>query len=292
MSAALQQHIFAGADGNRLVADVGGDIDAPAVILLHGGGQTRHSWGQAQHELINAGYRVVSYDARGHGESEWIHNGDYALEAQVGDVVAVVRAVGGKPALVGASMGGVNSLIACGNHPALASALILVDVAPKLEPRGVEHIHKFMAGNPNGFVSIAAAADAVAAYNPARPRPKNLDGLRKNLRLREDGRWYWHWDPKIIEGDRNAKLSNISKQMLAASDRVRIPVALVRGKESDVVSPEGVAELRAHIPQLELADIQGAGHMIAGDRNDAFNAAVRDFLERHLPVKKNSGRPL
>ncbi|MES2025626.1 MAG: alpha/beta hydrolase [Pseudomonadota bacterium] len=286
MNEAIQQQIFIGAGNNRLVADVGGDASAPAVILLHGGGQTRHSWGQAQHELINAGYRVISFDARGHGESDWMSNADYSLEGQVGDVIAVAREVGGKPALVGASMGGVNSLIACGNHPDLASCLILVDVTPRLEPKGVEHIHKFMAGNPDGFATIEEAGDAVAAYNPARPRPRNLDGLRKNLRLHDNGRWYWHWDPKIIGGDRNAKLSNISMQMLAASDRIKIPVALVRGKESDVVSPEGAAELRRHIPQLELANIQGAGHMIAGDRNDAFNAAVRDFLARHMSAKK------
>jgi pimeloyl-ACP methyl ester carboxylesterase len=288
MTNATETRIFTGADKNQLVADVGGDPAAPTVILLHGGGQTRHSWGHAQDELISAGYRVVAYDARGHGESDWMHDGNYALNAQVEDVVAVVRALGGKPALVGASMGGVNSLIACGKHPDLASALILVDVTPRLEAAGVEHIHQFMAGNPDGFATIEAAGDAVAAYNPARPRPRSLDGLRKNLRLRDNGRWYWHWDPKIIEGDRNAKLSNISTQMLAASDRIRIPAALIRGKQSDVVSPEGAAELLAHIPHLELADIQGAGHMIAGDRNDAFNNAVGDFLTRHFPPGRKS----
>ncbi|RJF91693.1 alpha/beta fold hydrolase [Noviherbaspirillum saxi] len=283
MSHDIAKRTFTGTGNYRLVADAGGDPSAPAVVLLHGGGQTRHSWGKAQRDLIDTGYYVVSVDARGHGESDWISNGDYSLEAQVGDVVAVVNSIGGKPALVGASMGGVNALIACGTHPDLASALVLVDVTPRLEPQGVAHIHNFMSANPDGFASVAEADDAVAAYNPTRPRPRNLDGLSKNLRLRDNGRWYWHWDPNFIAGDRHLKLARIADRMRKASENIKLPALLVRGQQSDVVSPEGVAEFRTLMPHLEFADIQGAGHMIAGDRNDAFNAAVHDFLLRHLP---------
>lgn len=279
----IEQRVFNGTGNNRLVADVGGKDSAPAVLLLHGGGQTRHSWGQAQKDLIKAGYYVVSFDARGHGESDWIADGDYSVGAQVGDLVAVIQAIGGKPALVGASMGGVNSLIACGTDTGLASALVLVDVTPRLEPQGVAHIHDFMAANPDGFARIEDAGDAAAAYNPSRPRPRSLDGLRKNLRLRANGRWYWHWDPKFIAGPRNAKLADMSERMLDAAAKVRIPALLVRGQQSDVVSPEGAAELRGAMPQLEFVDIKGAGHMIAGDRNDAFNSAVHAFLLRHMP---------
>ena len=280
----IEPRIFTGVNGNRLVADAGGNPAAPSILLLHGGGQTRHSWGNAQLELIEAGYYVVSVDARGHGESDWVAAGDYSLANQVGDVHAIVCAMGGKPALVGASMGGVSSLVACGAYPDLASALVLVDITARLQPEGVAHIHRFMTANPDGFATIEEAGDAVAAYTPNRPRPRNLDGLRKNLRLRANGRWYWHWDPQTLAGDRNAKLSNMTDRMLAAADRIKIPTMLVRGKQSDVVSAEGVAELRERIAQLEFVDIDGAGHMIAGDRNDAFNSAVFDFLARHVAV--------
>ncbi len=275
-----------GGSGNRLAVDVSGPEHAPTVFLLHGGGQTRHSWERAHGALAQAGYRVISVDARGHGESEWIANGDYTLEAQVADLVALINAVGGKPALVGASMGGVNSLVACGQMPDLAAALVLVDVTPKLEAKGTEHIHRFMSGSPNGFASLEEAADAIAAYNPTRPKPKNLNGLSKNLRLRDNGRWYWHWDPKFIQGDRHLKISHIRDTMAIAARQVHIPTLLVRGKESDVVSMEGVRELQELVPQLEFIDVEGAGHMVAGDRNDMFNSAIIEFLYRHYPVSQ------
>jgi pimeloyl-ACP methyl ester carboxylesterase len=274
---------FTGSSGNELVADGGGALTAPPVLLLHGGGQTRHSWGAAQHELIAAGYRVLSLDSRGHGESEWVADGEYGLESQVADVAIIAKSMGGKPALVGASMGGVTSLIACGDDPELGRALVLVDVTPRLETDGIEQIERFMGANLDGFPDLQSAADAVAAYSPSRPRPSNLDGLRKNLRLREDGRWYWHWDPAMFNGGREAKVAAMRTRMLAAAERIRIPTLLVRGAQSEIVSMAGVDELRAHLPHLEFVDIAGAGHMIAGDRNDAFNNAVSSFLRRHRP---------
>ncbi|MES3021810.1 MAG: alpha/beta hydrolase [Pseudomonadota bacterium] len=274
---------FTGSSGNRLAADAGGALAAPPVLLLHGGGQTRHSWGNAQRELIADGYRVLSVDARGHGESDWVAGGDYSLDSQVGDVRAIARSLGRRPALVGASMGGVNALIACGDDSSLASALVLVDVTPRMEAEGIDQIERFMGANPDGFDSIDSAGDAVAAYYPTRPRPANLEGLRKNLRQRDNGRWYWHWDPAMFGGDREAKVSAMRSAMLAAATKIRIPTLLVRGAKSEMVTLAGVAELRAQLPHLEFVDIAGAGHMIAGDRNDAFNGAVSDFLRRHVP---------
>ena len=66
--------------------------------------------------------------------------------------------------------------------------------------------------------------------------------------------------------------------------REGLPVLLVRGLKSDVVSDAGVAAFRALLPALEVADVGGAGHMVAGDRNDAFNASVIAFLMRHLAL--------
>jgi len=279
----IQTQAFTGSSQNQLMADVGGDTNEAAVVLLHGGGQTRHSWGPAQRELIAAGYHAVSLDARGHGESAWMPDGNYALDSLVDDVRAVVAQIGKRPVLIGASMGGVCAMIACGRDPSLASALVLVDVAPTLELAGIELIHRFMKANPDGFASLEEAADAIAAYNPLRPRPRSTQGLQKNLRLRADGRWHWHWDPKMFESNYQTKLALMQAQMIDAASRITIPVLLLRGKESDVLGPQGVAELQALLPQLTFVDIAGAGHMIAGDRNDMFNAAILTFLEAHVP---------
>lgn len=276
---------FKGASGNRLAADLSGAGSAPTVVLLHGGGQTRHSWARAHQILAEKGYRVASVDARGHGESDWVEDGDYSLEAQVADLLAVIKALGGSPpALVGASMGGTHSLVACGRYPEIAKALVLVDVTPRLEPQGIEHILGFMTQHPDGFASLEQAAEVVGAYNPNRPPPSDLNGLAKNLRQRDNGRWYWHWDPRFVAGDHLEKVAHISQTMEAAAPAIRIPTLLVRGRQSDVVSPEGVEELRHMLPQLAFVDIEGAGHMVAGDKNDRFNAAIIDFLREHHPL--------
>lgn len=186
--------------GISLTGDVAGDPADPPVLLLHGGGQTRHSWGTTQQDLAARGWYVVSLDLRGHGESDWDPSGDYLLDSFARDVAAVAAQFD-RPALVGASLGGSSSLAATAiGGPDLARALVLVDVSPYIETEGVQRIGDFMRSHvETGFGSLDEVADAVAAYNPHRPRPKNLDGLKKNLRFR-DGRWYWHWDPAFMIG--------------------------------------------------------------------------------------------
>lgn len=271
---------FAGHGGMTLAADVGGDPHHPPVILMHGGGQTRHSWGKAARDLVGMGLRVISLDLRGHGESDWSPDGDYELDAFVRDLEAIIATLSVPVALVGASLGGVISLLALGKRPDLpVSALILVDVVPRLERKGVERIHAFMYGKPEGFANLEEAADAVAAYLPNRPRRADNDGLMKNLRARDDGRLYWHWDPKFFTGSPQlGRLEEMVLRMEEAARHIAVPTLIVRGRVSDVVSREGVAHLRELIPHAEYIDVEDAGHMVAGDKNDQFNAAVERFL--------------
>lgn len=268
-----------------IAADVGGDPSRPCVILLHGGGQTRHAWGKALHELVAAGYHAISVDLRGHGESDWAPGGDYSMDSLCADLKAIVATLPGKPALVGASLGGALSLVAQGMDPDLAAALVLVDVVPRMEPQGVNNIIQFMLAKPEGFASLEEVAQAIAAYNPHRPPPNDLEGLKKNLRQLKNGRWRWHWDPAFMAGGLpEDKAAAFSQRMYDAAARIAIPTLLVRGMTSDVVSPQGAAELKQLIPHLEMIDIEKAGHMVAGDKNDVFNAAILDFLGRHFPV--------
>jgi non-heme chloroperoxidase len=186
--------------------------------------------------------------------------------------------------LIGASMGGLISLTAAGEsrEPAVR-ALVLVDVTPQVDPDGRARIIGFMRDRPDGFTSVEEAADAIAAYLPHRPRPKDLSGLHRNLRARPDGRWYWHWDPRLFdtfETDPEAAVLRYS----AAARNIAVPTLLVRGTKSELVTPENVAHLRESIPHAEYVDVMDAAHMIAGDRNDAFNAVVLEFLARRIPV--------
>lgn len=271
---------FEGEEGVRLVADAVGDPSAPPVVLLHGGGQTRHSWSQTGETLARAGWHAVSVDLRGHGDSAWSPTSDYRHERFSGDVIRIARHFDRPPVLVGASLGGISSLLAIHRHAGeLARALVLVDIATRLEVDGAERIMNFMAGAPDGFASLEEAADSIAAYNPHRPRPKTLAGLERNLRQREDGRYRWHWDPAFIEGHHQSEEHLSDPNLLERAARaLTLPTLLVRGRLSDLLSEEGAKVFLEQVPHAHFADVSGAGHMVAGDKNDVFTKAVTDFL--------------
>ncbi len=276
-------HRWPGADGIRLAGDAWGPRDGPLVILQHGGGQTRHAWKDVGATLGGAGYRAIAFDARGHGDSDWARDGRYSQDAMVEDLVSLVQALGDRrPALVGASMGGGTSLVAVGEDHIDATALVMVDIAPRTEPDGVARIKAFMRQKPDGFTTLEEVADAIASYQPHRVRPRSLAGLAKNLRVAADGRYRWHWDPQFIA--RDIDVDKRRARLEACAARLRLPVLLVRGGLSDVLTEEGVRESLALAPHAEYVNVGSAGHMIAGDRNDAFGKAVIDFLARTVPV--------
>jgi pimeloyl-ACP methyl ester carboxylesterase len=272
--------VFAGAAG-RLVADrwEAAGPSRGAVLLLHGGGQTRHSWSRTAAALAGAGWTAYALDARGHGESDWAPDGAYGISAMVDDLAAVVAELGERPVLVGASMGGITSLVGEGERGGLARALVLVDIVPRIEAAGVARIREFMASGRDGFATLDEVVAAVRAYNPHRRRPADPDGLRKNLRRGADGRWYWHWDPAFLRITDEPGRAASHERICAAAARVRTPALLVRGADSDIVTDAGVAELLELIPHAEHVDVAGTGHMVAGDDNDVFSARVLGFLD-------------
>lgn len=278
----MQATRFVGHDGLLLAADVIGKPENPPVVLLHGGGQTRSSWGDTAHGLASEGFYVVALDLRGHGDSAWSPDGAYGVDHYVGDLRAVCASLGRPAALVGASLGGLSALLAVGEGTAqIATALVLVDVAPRINAVGSENIVRFMHSAPNGFASLDEAADAVAAYLPHRPRPADTSGLRKNLRRRGDGRFHWHWDPKLMAGN-VASLADAYQRLAKAARQIQVPALLVRGGNSEVVTDESVRDFLELLPTAEYKLIRDAHHMVAGDRNTAFGAAVIDFMRRRM----------
>ncbi len=272
-----------GARGVTLTGDAWGKPHGPLVLLQHGGGQTRHAWKAAGEALGQAGYHAIAFDARGHGDSDWSTDGTYSQDVMVEDLVCLIDALGGRrPVLVGASMGGGTSLVAAGEDRVDATALVLVDIAPRIEPEGVEKIGAFMRQRPEGFDSLEEVAAAIAAYQPHRKPPKDLSGLAKNLRKAPNGKFRWHWDPGFLSLRR--ELDKRQARLEACSRALSLPTLLVRGGLSDVLSEEGAAEFLALCPHAEYANITGAGHMVAGDRNDIFGNAVIDFLSRVVPL--------
>jgi len=274
-----------GSAGVGIAADFWGEPDKPLVLMLHGGGQTRHAWKGTGEKLAQAGFRAYALDARGHGDSGWAPDGDYQQDTMIDDLVAVADELGSSdPILVGASMGGGVSLCAVGEEKMKARALVLVDMAPKIEPEGAQRIMDFMRQKPEGFDSLEEVADAIAAYQPHRARPRVLDGLRKNVRLDENGRLRWHWDPNWLGGGRRQEMDVRTERMQKAAERLaqlKVPTQLVRGGLSDVLSPEGAQDFLRTCPHAEYVNVTDAAHMVAGDRNDLFTDAVAAFLDRN-----------
>jgi pimeloyl-ACP methyl ester carboxylesterase len=268
-----------------LAADTYGDPADPPVVLLHGGGQTRHSWRSTANDLGAAGWFTIAVDLRGHGESDWSPDGRYGLDRFAGDVVDIAGYLGRPPVLVGASLGGNSALAALGHHPELALGLVLVDVSPFLQPKGTGRIREFMTSSPDGFASLEEAADAVAAYLPHRPRPRNVEGLRKNLR-EVDGRYFWHWDPAFMRTPTDQAVQRNTlvdpARLGAAAMSLRIPTLLVRGGESDVLSVADSRRFLELVPHAEFTDVKGAHHMVAGDDNAVFDRVLSGFLDRRV----------
>lgn len=278
---------YAGHEGVSLAAEAFGPITGQGVLLAHGGGQTRGAWQYTGKVLGKAGFRAVAVDLRGHGESDWCAEGNYATEAFAEDLRLIARTFDRPPAMIGASLGGISAMLAAGeDDPQMFAALVLVDVTPQMEDEGVEKIVGFMNAHlDEGFASLEAAADAIAEYLPHRPRPKDTSGLAKNLRLGDDGRYRWHWDPRFMTGDRRASAARDHERLTHAVQRVAAPVLLVRGRMSELVSEASVASFLAAVPAAEYVDIADAAHMVAGDKNDVFCDAVVDFLTAKLGGK-------
>jgi pimeloyl-ACP methyl ester carboxylesterase len=286
-------------DNLHLAVEARGDTQAPPLVFAHGFGQTRHAWDSSAAALAGEGWRCLTADARGHGNSDWREDGQYDFGQFVDDLTVLAHRAAQPPApalpiLVGASMGGLIGLIAQADHAQAESppfrAMILVDITPRWESAGVERILTFMRAHPQGFATVEEAADAIAHYLPHRAqRSRDEHGqphrLRKMLVEHADGRLRWHWDPRLL--DRVAADGEGQQaRLLDAARRIRVPTLLVSGESSDIVSDSTIAEFLQCVPHARHVRVARATHMVVGDRNDAFTAAVRQFIQ---PLRGTSG---
>jgi pimeloyl-ACP methyl ester carboxylesterase len=280
---------LSGAEGIALAGDVRNPDGQPTVLFAHGFGQTRHAWTNAAETLAADGLRCVSFDARGHGQSERSPDG-YHIEQFFGDLHAVAKAQPQPPILVGASMGGLLGLAVAGEHASPPfRALVLVDITPRWETSGVQRILDFMRAWPQGFASYEAASEAIAAYLPHRRGRKGRSQLEPLLRRGENGRLLWHWDPRMLkaiaeEGQR------YQPRLIEAAHKIKVPVLLLSGGRSDVVSQDTIVEFLDMVPHAEHIELAYATHMLAGDANEAFTRAIRTFVGALDASAEPSGR--
>lgn len=265
--------------GMTLAAHSYGDPTSPPVILSHGGGQTRHSWGATAQALADQGWYAIAYDHRGHGDSSWSADGDYHIDRFAEDLRELATQFDTLPVLVGASLGGLSAMVAEGEFAdGVFRAIVLVDIVPRMDPGGAAKIIEFMGTHmSDGFSTLEEAADVIAQYT-GRPRRTNVNGLRKNLRLGEDGRFRWHWDPNFVNQKQSSEKISDPERMVKAVQTITVPMMLIRGQLSDLVTPELAEDFLRLVPHAHYVDVENARHMVAGDRNDIFSLEIEKFL--------------
>jgi esterase len=253
-----------------------GLASAPPLLCLHGITQTAHSWDEVADELSSA-YRVLCFDQRGHGDSEWAPDGDYARQTQAADVEAITDALGlSRFVLAGMSMGGINAITFTARHPQKVQALIIVDVSPEIQVTGVEHIRSFIQA-ADELDSVEAFVERAHQFNPRRSLDNIRSRLSHNLKQLPNGKWTWKYDKALRSPERGfhaSALLNLWDDVHA----IRCPTLIIKGGESDILSADSAEKMQAAIPGSRLAVVPGAGHSVMGDNPAAFVVAVREFL--------------
>jgi pimeloyl-ACP methyl ester carboxylesterase len=253
---------------------------SPTLLFAHGFGQTRGAWNGAAAVLAEAGCRCVTFDSRGHGESDRVADAGYHMDQFADDLLRLAAAQPQPPILVGASMGGLLGIVIAGEmRPSPFRALVLVDITPRWETAGVERILAFMQAHPDGFADYAEASEQIAGYLPQRRERKSEEQLRPLLREGADGRLRWHWDPALLAGDLVQESARYQPRLQAAAAKVEIPALLLSGARSDVVSRATVDEFLLLVPHAQHVELPHATHMVAGDANDAFTREVVRFVQ-------------
>ena len=276
LPASLASFEWTGSGGITLSASAAGPLGASTgVLFAHGFGQTRQAWTRSMLALGNTGVGSAAWDLRGHGQSGRNAPGQtYTVEQFIDDALAIRATLPDPPVLVGASMGGLVGLAAQARGARFAG-LVLVDVTPKWEIAGMQRILAFMGAHPDGFDDHEHAANEIAAYLPHRRERKSSAELAHLLVRGGDGRLRWHWDPRLLQD-----LADSAKHQDELADAARgidVPVLLVSGGRSDLVSKETVAHFLDLVPHAQHVHLPEATHMVAGDDNDAFTRAIIEF---------------
>jgi pimeloyl-ACP methyl ester carboxylesterase len=247
-----------------------GEPDADAVLLLHGGNQSAHSWDLVSLHLADR-YHVFALDQRGHGDSEWSRDLDYSIEAKAADGAAFIQDQRlGLPIVLGHSMGGqvTMRMVLSGTD---VKAVILVDVGPELSPKGVEVVHNFVTHNVE-FDDLDAFLDNVVKYDPYRSRQHIARTVKYNMLRRADGKYVSKVDHRRANNEAPAPMP------LDDVAGIRRPVLLVRGEESNVLEPDAAARFVAALPDGRLETVAHAGHNVHGANTPGFLDAIAPFL--------------
>jgi pimeloyl-ACP methyl ester carboxylesterase len=263
---------WVGPPGRRVSGLVWGD-GPPELVLLHGGAQNAHTWDTV---ALALGRPLVALDLPGHGHSDWRQDHDYRPSAMAGDVAAAVEALAPSARMVvGMSLGGLTALCLAAHHRHLVRRLVVVDVTPGTDHAKAEPIISFVSG-PETFASFEEILERTVRFNPTRTVSSLRRGVVHNARQLPDGSWTWRYD-RVRNWSSGGEVD--FSGLWEALDAVSVPMMLVRGSLSGVVSDEDVSELLRRQPGAQVVVVEGAGHSVQGDRPVELARILSEFLE-------------
>jgi pimeloyl-ACP methyl ester carboxylesterase len=264
-------------DGRQVHYLEWGASGAPAVLCLHGGGQTAYMYEELGRALRER-YHVLAPDLPDHGDSD--PGDEFGRHGIAATLPPLLEHFGLRTvAIVGASLGGIVAITHAAAHPDGVGAIVLIDVGHKLEEAGVLKIMEFMRAHES-FGSLEEAATEIAKYLPHR-KSVRPESLRRNLRERADGRWVWkHGYSRRLRADESQTHNwrDVVEGLDTDAASLRCPVLVLRGAASDVLSHQGAEEIATLIPNARLATVQNAGHLAAGDNPESTVSLVASFL--------------
>jgi pimeloyl-ACP methyl ester carboxylesterase len=276
---ALPQDKYFESDGMRFHYLDWGNTSNPTIIMLHGFAQQSHSWDFVALGLCDK-FRIVAFDQRGHGDSDWSEGHKYSLNDYHNDIDNLVEHLGlTETLMVGMSMGGRNAFTYAANHQDLVSALVVVDAAPVAQSSGRDKIRNFVS-QEDVHPSIEEFVRMVHGYTPNRPIDQIWGSIKYNVKQIPDGSWTWKYDKFLRSPDRDFRRESkdVSDAMWASLDMLKAPTLLVVGEDSDIVSQDIADQMINRISNSKLVSIPNAGHRVMGDNPVAFQDAINDFL--------------
>lgn len=256
-----------------------GEPDAPPLLLLHGGNQSAHSWDLVSLHLADR-YHIYALDQRGHGDSEWARDAEYAPDQMARDALALIAQEGAAaPIVVGHSMGGMVTMRLTALEPTLPRAVGLVDVGPEVSQRGAETIRNFVVRNTE-FDQLDQFIDRVVAYDPFRSREHIERTARYNLVQRSDGRYVSKSDRLLHDPEfrQRARPDSERRDVAQGFHAFAGPTLLIRGERSNILEAEAAKRFVAGLPNARLVEVSDCGHNVHSQNTPGFLEALTPWL--------------